>query len=95
MSRIRYISVEQRPRNVLVQALGFIVGVLVLGASVILGAFLLAAPLGLVLIVAVAVYLRLWWLRRRMARGGGDDEIIEAEYRVIRTSTRNDNDSGE
>ena len=54
MSRIRYITVEQRPRNVLMQALGFIVGVLVLAASVILGAFLLAALLGLVLIVAVA-----------------------------------------
>ena len=93
MSRIRYITVEQRPRNVLMQALGFIVGVLVLAASIILGAFLLAALLGLVLIVAVAVYLRLWWLRRRMARGQGDEEIIEAEYRVLRTSTAKNDDT--
>ena len=67
------------------QLLGAVIGVAVLVVSAIVGAFMLAALLGFVLIVAVAFWLRVWWLRRQMdARARTqDEEVIVAEYRVV------------
>ena len=84
MPRIRYVAVEGPPRNPLLQFLGFVAGLGLLAVSFVFGAFLLAALLGLGLIVGLGVYARLWWLRRRMARAdNGEGEYIETEYTVV------------
>ena len=91
MPQIRYIAVERRPRSLIAQIAAFLLGVAVLVASVVLGAFVLAGLLGFALIVGVVFFARLWWLRRQMARAGGGEDIIETEYSVIETRDR---DSG-
>ncbi len=72
------------------QLLGFIVGLGMLVLSVFLGTFLLAALLGLALVLGLVFYLRLWWLGRQMRRDGVDEEIIETEYTVIDTRERDE-----
>jgi O-antigen/teichoic acid export membrane protein len=89
MRQVRYIEIRPRPGNLFAQVIGLIVGLGVLIVSVVLGAFLLAAFLGFVLLVAVVLYGRFWWLRRRMMRERRD-EFIETEYRVVDDSTRPD-----
>ena len=65
------------------QVLGFIVGLVVLGVSLVLGAFVLAALLSFVLILAVVIGIRLWWVKRKISRAAVNDEYIDAEYRVV------------
>jgi hypothetical protein len=86
MPRIRYVAVEGPPRNPLLQFLGFVAGLGLLAVSFVFGAFLIAALVGVGLIVGIAVYARLWWLQRRMARTGkgkGEGDYIETEYTVV------------
>ena len=87
MRQIRYIEIQPRPRNIFAQLLGLVAGVAVLILSVVLGAFLLAAFFGFVLIVAVTVYARFWWLRRQAMRQR-DSEFIDVEYRVLDETRR-------
>lgn len=79
-----------RPRSLLMQLVGVVLGVVFLGVAVVLGAVVLAVLLGLLLLVAVVFYVRLWWLRRRAAAAppGRGDQVIETEYTVVRTSER-------
>ena len=91
MAQIRYIAVERRPRSLIAQIAAFLIGVAVLIASVVLGAFILAALLGFALIVGVTFFARVWWLRRKMERARGGEDIIETEYSVIENRDR---DSG-
>ncbi len=72
------------------QLLGAVIGVAVLAASVVVGAFMLAGLLGFMLIVAVVFYLRLWWLRRKMRAHPDfrDEDIIVTEYRVVESHRR-------
>jgi hypothetical protein len=65
------------------QILGFLTGLLVFAATFVLGFFLLAGILGLVLIFGLVVYLRMWWLRRKMVAGAQEDHVLEGEYRVV------------
>ena len=88
MPEIRYIAVDRRPRNPFLQVVAFIVGLFALGTAAVLGAFLLAALLGALVIGAVIFYARLWWLRRQMPASAAGDEIIETEYTVISSTTR-------
>ncbi len=88
MSQIRYIGIQQKPRSLLMQLIGFVVGVVVLGVSFLLGAFMLAALLGFALILAVAAAIRLWWVRRQLNAGGANDEYIDAEYKVVNHGDR-------
>ena len=75
----------------LARILGFIVGLLVLIAAVIVGGFVLAAFIGLAVFAGLLISVRLWWFRRKvreaMERGdlppGQGDRIIETEYHVI------------
>jgi len=76
------------------QLIGVVGGVILVAVSIILGAFLLAALLGLALLVALVVFARLWWLRRQLGPQTGGDEIIETEYRVIRETNRGQDDAG-
>ena len=89
MPQVRYISMQPRQRSVFAQVVGLIVGLGVLVVSVVLGAFLLAAFLGFALLVAVTLYARFWWLRRRFQQAQRD-EFIQAEYRVVDETERRD-----
>ena len=65
------------------QVLGFIVGFVVLGVSFVLGAFVLAALLSFILILAVVIGIRLWWVKRKIGGAPVNGEYIDAEYRVV------------
>ena len=65
------------------QVLGFIVGLVVLGVSLVLGAFVLATLLSFFLILAVVIGIRLWWVKRKIGGAAVTDEYIDAEYRVV------------
>jgi uncharacterized iron-regulated membrane protein len=88
MTQIRYIGIQQKPRSFLMQLIGFVVGLVVLGVSFLLGAFMLAALLGFGLILAVVVAIRLWWLRRQINADAANDEYIDAEYKVVNHGDR-------
>ena len=88
MPQLRYIAAEPRPRSFLAQLIGFVVGLGILTVSIVLGAFLLAALLGFVLLVGLAAWVRIWWLRRRMRNAGEGAEFIDAEYTVVDTDRR-------
>ena len=75
-------------------ALVIIVGSLVIAASIVVGFFAFVILGSLLLMVAAAVSIRLWWLRRkfardpafraRAARGPNDaPQTIEGEYRIV------------
>ena len=76
--------------NPLWQALSLLVfGVLLIGA-VVMGAVILAVVLGVAVIGAIALYARLWWLRRKVGSattaGGAEaatGRLIDAEYTVV------------
>jgi len=82
MPRIRYVAVEGPPRNPILKFIGFVAGLGLLAVSFVFGAFLLAALIGLGLIAGLVIYLRVWWLRRRMDRAT-QSEYLETEYRVV------------
>lgn len=55
--------------------------------AVFLGAFLIAALVGLAAIATVVLAVRVWWLRRKMersARRGGAGRTLEGEFTVHR-----------
>jgi len=83
----------------LARILGFIVGILVLTAAIIIGGFVLSAFIGLAVIAGTALYARIWWLRRKIRRAmqggqapaGQGGRVIETEYRVVEvTETQKD-----
>lgn len=69
-----------------VVALVVAVGAFVL--SLVVGAFVLSLIVGFMLIVAIIVGLRIWWLRRKMARDFRERGDIEAEYTVLTAEER-------
>lgn len=86
MAQFRYIGFKQKPRSFPMQVLGFVVGLVVLGVSLVLGAFVLAALLSFMLILAVVIGIRLWWVKRQINGPAANDEYIDAEYRVVHGS---------
>ena len=80
--------------NPIANVLVIIVGAPVIGASIVLGFFAFLILSAIVLMSAAVVGLRVWWLKRKMARGGGAQgpdaavrtrvDVIEGEYRVVR-----------
>ena len=83
--------------NPLVNALMVIVGVLALGAMLVLGVVAFLAVASIVIVLAGIVGIRVWWHRRKLKHGSGtgsdggrsaDVRVIEGEYRSL--STRKD-----
>jgi len=72
-----------QPGGLLSRIVAFIVGAIVLAASIFLGAIFFAALLGFVLIVAVVVMVRVWWLKRKMQSYAQQHGDIDAEYTVV------------
>lgn len=75
------------PTNPLLQVVYFIVGGIILIGAVLMGAVILAIALGVAIILGLVVFVRVWWLRRKLGRGGTaaetDSEVYEVEYTVI------------
>lgn len=65
--------------------LGFLLLIPALIAAAVVGFFVFAVILGLVLLGAVVLLLRLWWLRRKMRNTAGS-QTLQGEYVVIRES---------
>ena len=85
-SQIRYSSGPNSPYgggSFLGRLIAAIVGIIVLGVSVFLGAVFIAAVIGLMLIGGLVVALRVWWLKRQMARHQAEHGDLEAEYTVV------------
>ena len=81
------------PANPILQVLYFLVGGVLLIGAVLMSAVILAFVLGFALVAGLIVFVRVWWLKRKLARSGGkpgvrrdssaDGEVFEVEYRVI------------
>jgi hypothetical protein len=81
--------------NPLVQILSLLVFGVLLAGAFILGTFVLIGFIGLAVVGAAVFSVRLWWLRRKLARqmreGGGaapgqpgeETYVIEGEYEVL------------
>jgi UPF0716 family protein affecting phage T7 exclusion len=79
--------------NPIANVLVIIVGALVIGASIVLGFVAFLVLSAIVLVSAAVVGLRVWWLKRKMAKGEGVADgvemrrrrvdVIEGEYREI------------
>jgi uncharacterized membrane protein YphA (DoxX/SURF4 family) len=80
--------------NPLANALVVIVGIIVISLSLALGVFVFLAVSGFVLVMAVAMSIRNWWFRRKMAGKPAQSrqqrpsqpasrQIIEGEYQRI------------
>jgi hypothetical protein len=59
--------------NPLVQALWMVLGAAVLVGAVVMGAVVLMALLALGAVAAAVLVIRVWWLRRKLRRGGAFD----------------------
>lgn len=80
--------------NPIANVLVIIAGVLVIGASIVLGFFAFLVLAAIVLVSAAVVGLRVWWLRRKMARDGSPEatttirrrriDVIEGEFSEVR-----------
>lgn len=88
------------PTNPILQVLYFVVGgILVIGA-VLMGAVILAFALGLAIVVGIVVYIRAWWLGRKIARTGSASvkrssrtpgtRVLEVEYTVVDEDDKRD-----
>jgi len=83
MSHYRFSPMNSGPRSFIGQAIAFVVGMAVLAASFVLGAFLLAAFFGFILVTGSIVTVWMWWLRRKAADAYQDDNVLDAEYTVV------------
>ena len=87
------------PASPFARLLAGLVGVLALVGAVFFGLFLFAAALAVGLVAWAVIWLRLWWLRRRLQASGapgespfgrpaeptqeGDRPAIDADYEVV------------
>jgi len=94
-SQIRYISLgskgggangAQPPGGLLGRIIAVIIGAVLFGIAVFLGAIFLAGFVGLLLIGSVIFILRIWWFKRKMERYARENSDLDAEYTVIRES---------
>lgn len=94
------------PPGPIARLLAGIVGLLALAGAVFFGLFLFAAAIGVGLVAWAVIWLRLWWIRRRLGAAGrtpGDAfrpdagrgpasgrDAIDAEYEVVSRTERDD-----
>ena len=74
---------NSQPRGFFGQIIAFVIGLAVLAASFVLGAFLLAAFFGFILVVGLIVTIRVWWLKRKTADAYRENSVLDAEYTVV------------
>ena len=85
-------SFRPNSNNPLVQALGVVIGIVFLAAAALIGLAFLATLVGAVVLGAIILSIRMWWLRRKFGShdGGKDNTVIEGEYRIVETKTKHD-----
>ena len=76
------------PDNPLLQFVALVVAAIMAVGAVFLGAILLSLFLGLALIIGIVLYIRLWWLRRKLTgrsqeRPAASGDFVEVEYTVV------------
>lgn len=71
--------------------LAWLIAIPVLVVSALFGFVVFVAALGLVLLFALYLGARIWWLQRKAGRSP-DSEVIEGEYRIVRETRREDRD---
>jgi len=95
---MRYIRITNargsRSTNPFVQAFGLMVGIIAFVAAVFVGGIVLAALIGFLLIAGMIIYIRVWWLTRKVGRPRQDKSFVEAEYEVLDTSAADDERHG-
>jgi predicted lipid-binding transport protein (Tim44 family) len=94
-SKIRYVSLgsngggpdgPQPPGGLFGRIIAVIIGAVLFGIAVFLGAIFLAGFVGLLIIGSVIFMLRIWWIKRKMERYSKENGDLDAEYTVIRES---------
>lgn len=58
------------PTNPFLQVVYFIAGGVLLIGALLMSAFILAIAFGLAIVFGVVVFVRVWWLKRKLARAG-------------------------
>lgn len=86
------------PQNPFLQVVYFILGGLLLIGAVLMGAVILSFVMALALILGLVVFVRVWWLKRKLGRSrkrsGRSGDVLEVEYTVVdERDERNDRDS--
>ena len=76
------------PGGVLGRVVAFVLGLIVLAASVFVGAIFIAGLLGLLLIGGLLFAVRIWWLKRKMQRYAEEHGDLSAEYTVVQEERR-------
>ena len=81
------------PANPFLQALYFVAGGVLLIGAILMGAVILAIALGIAIVAGLVVFVRVWWLKRKIERArrkrGGrsgtqdSEKVIEVEYTVV------------
>ncbi|MGB5247853.1 MAG: hypothetical protein WBM54_03365 [Woeseia sp.] len=80
--------------NPIANALVVLVGIVMIGLSLVLGVVAFVAIGSIVLVMAAIIGIRVWWLQRRLRKQGmhaperprpvdAETEVIEGEYRVV------------
>jgi len=105
MSQYRYIFFQQKPQSFLSKIVATVLGIAVLVGAFLLGAVVLIAFFGFIVVMAIIVYARIWWLKRKFAgadpsatggQGGTDGHsmnVLDGEYTVV--DVHDDNKRGD
>lgn len=97
--------VQRMPKNPIMQALSLLLFGVVLIGAILMGAIVLTIVIGFAAVAAVVLWLRIWWISRKMRRAqardgssrasrtsrGSDSDFIEVEYKI--RGERDDNTS--
>ncbi len=84
------------PGNPIANVIVVIVGMLTIGAFIVLGVFAAVALSGVVLVLAAILGIRMWWLGRKMPKqhstpsgqrhsAPADSTVIEGEFQIVAT----------
>lgn len=87
----RYIAYTTSAANgpgLIARVVAFVVGAIIFGVAVFVGAIFIAGLVGLILIAAAVIMIRVWWLRRQMDRYAREHGDLSAEYTVIKDDDR-------
>ena len=85
---ISYTTTAADGPGLIARVVAFVVGVIIFGVAVFVGAVFLAGLVGLILIAAAVIMIRVWWLRRQMERYAREHGDLSAEYTVIKDDDR-------
>lgn len=63
-----------------------LVGGILFGLAVFLGAIFIAGMVGLIVMASTIFMLRIWWIKRKIERDAREYGDLDAEYTVVRES---------